>query len=80
MRIPIGKILSLPISYKFNSYLTKIKDVCRMKNCSLFFRQKYFSCKKKRLIIGLSISQFNFEIFYCEEVYLFIKSRELTQI
>ena len=37
MRIPVGKILCLP--YKLNSYLTDVKEVCKMRN-SLLFRTK----------------------------------------
>ena len=46
MRLPIGKILGLPISYKFNSYLTEIKEVCRMRNSLLFWTKIVFLWKK----------------------------------
>ena len=46
MKLPIGKILGLPISYKFNSYLTEIKEVCRMRNSLLFWTKIVFNEKK----------------------------------
>ena len=45
MRLPIGKILGLPISYKFNNYLTEIKKVCRMMNNLLFWTKIVFDGK-----------------------------------
>ena len=57
MRLPVEKIhgLGLPISYKFNSYLTVVKERCRPERIYYFCLFSYWkSSQKLQIIIQLS--------------------------
>ena len=57
MRLPVEKIhrLGLPIGYKFNSYLTVVKEICRQERVYYFCLFSYWKFSEKlRIIIQLS--------------------------